>query len=122
VKFETVLVANRGEIARRVIRGARTAGFRTVAIFVPVDAHSAFVRDADLAIPVGSYLDVSGIITAARASGADAVHPGYGFLSENAEFASAVTAAGLVWIGPPAEVIAAMGDKLEAKRLAVPSA
>jgi propionyl-CoA carboxylase alpha chain len=118
VTFETVLVANRGEIARRIIRGARTAGLRTVAIFVPVDARSPFVRDADLAMPLDSYLDVNAIIQAAVASGADAIHPGYGFLSENAQFASAVTAAGLVWIGPPSEVIAAMGDKLEAKRLA----
>ena len=113
-----MLVANRGEIARRVIRGARAAGLRTVAIFVPVDASAPFVRDADLAIPVTSYLDVEAIISAASSSEADAIHPGYGFLSENADFASAVVAAGLVWIGPPAEVIAAMGDKLEAKRLA----
>jgi propionyl-CoA carboxylase alpha chain len=118
VRFETVLVANRGEIARRVIRGARASGLRTVAIFVPVDADAPFVRDADLAIPVTSYLDVSAIINAATSSGADAVHPGYGFLSENADFASAVVGAGLVWIGPPSEVIAAMGDKLEAKKLA----
>jgi propionyl-CoA carboxylase alpha chain len=118
VRFETVLVANRGEIARRVIRGARASGLRTVAIFVPVDARSPFVRDADLAMPVRSYLDVEAIIDAATSSSADAVHPGYGFLSENADFASAVVAAGLVWIGPPSEVIAAMGDKLEAKKLA----
>jgi propionyl-CoA carboxylase alpha chain len=118
VRFETVLVANRGEIARRVIRGARAAGLRTVAISVPVDAGAPFVRDADLAVPVASYLDVDAIIEAATSSGAGAVHPGYGFLSENAGFASAVVAAGLVWIGPPSEVIAAMGDKLEAKRVA----
>jgi propionyl-CoA carboxylase alpha chain len=118
VRFETVLVANRGEIARRIIRGARAAGLRTVAIFVPVDVQAPFVHDADLAMPVDSYLDVNAIVEAARTSGAGAVHPGYGFLSENAAFASAVTAAGLVWIGPPSEVIAAMGDKLEAKRLA----
>jgi propionyl-CoA carboxylase alpha chain len=118
MRFETVLVANRGEIARRVIRGARTAGLRTVAIFVPVDARAPFVRDADLATPVHSYLDVDAIINAARSSGADAVHPGYGFLSESADFAAAVVAAGLVWIGPPSEVIAAMGDKLESKKLA----
>jgi propionyl-CoA carboxylase alpha chain len=118
VKFETVLVANRGEIARRIIRGARASGLRTVAIFVPVDADAPFVRDADVAIPVTSYLDVGAIINAATSSGADAVHPGYGFLSENADFASAVVTAGLAWIGPPSEVIAAMGDKLEAKKLA----
>ncbi len=85
---------------------------------MPVDARAPFVRDADLAVPVASYLDVDAIIDAALSSGADAIHPGYGFLSENADFASAVVAAGLTWIGPPAEVIAAMGDKLEAKRLA----
>ncbi|MGC2174355.1 MAG: biotin carboxylase N-terminal domain-containing protein [Acidimicrobiales bacterium] len=114
----TVLVANRGEIARRVIRGAGAMGLRTVAIFVPVDANSPFVRDADLALPVTSYLDVDEIIAAAQLSDADAIHPGYGFLSENAEFAAAVTAAGLTWIGPPSDVIAAMGDKLEAKKVA----
>jgi propionyl-CoA carboxylase alpha chain len=114
----TVLVANRGEIARRVIRGARAMGLRTVAIFVPVDANSPFVRDADLALPVTSYLDVDEIIAAAQLSDADAIHPGYGFLSENADFAAAVTAAGLTWIGPSSDVIAAMGDKLEAKKVA----
>jgi propionyl-CoA carboxylase alpha chain len=119
VTFETVLVANRGEIARRAIRGARASGLRTVAIYVPVDAHAPFVHDADLAIPVGSYLDVDSIVHAATSSGADAVHPGYGFLSESADFASAVVRAGLVWIGPPPEVIAAMGDKLEAKKMAL---
>jgi propionyl-CoA carboxylase alpha chain len=118
VRFETVLIANRGEIARRVIRGTRAAGLRTVAVFVPVDANAPFVRDADLAVPITSYLNVDDIIDAATSSGADAVHPGYGFLSENAGFAAAVVAAGLVWIGPPSEVIAAMGDKIEAKRLA----
>jgi propionyl-CoA carboxylase alpha chain len=119
VRFETVLVANRGEIARRVIRGARDAGLRTVAIFAPIDASAPYVRDADLAVPVSSYLEVEGIINAAISSGADAVHPGYGFLSENADFASAVVAAGLVWIGPPPAVIASLGDKLEAKRVAL---
>jgi propionyl-CoA carboxylase alpha chain len=116
--LSTVLVANRGEIARRVFRGARTMGLRTVALFVPVDANSAFVRDADLTIPVSNYLDVDEIITAAAVSGADAIHPGYGFLSENADFAAAVIAAGLTWVGPPPEVIAKMGDKLEAKKVA----
>ncbi len=116
--FTTVLVANRGEIARRVLRGARASGLRTIAIFTPVDAHAPFVRDADAAVPVASYLDPDAILNAAALSGADAVHPGYGFLSENADFASAVLAAGLTWIGPPPRVIAAMGDKLEAKKIA----
>lgn len=114
----TVLVANRGEIARRVIRGARAMGLRTVAIFVPVDANSPFVGDADLALPVKNYLDLDEIIAAAQLGGADAIHPGYGFLSENADFAAAVVAAGLTWVGPPSGVIAAMGDKIEAKKVA----
>ncbi len=114
----TVLVANRGEIARRVIRGARAMGLRTVAIFVPVDANSPFVGDADLALPVKNYLDLDEIIAAAQLGDADAIHPGYGFLSENADFAAAVVAAGLTWIGPPSGVIAAMGDKVEAKKVA----
>ena len=117
--FSTVLVANRGEIARRVIRGAREAGLNTVAVFVAVDAEAPFVHDADVALRIDSYLDSGEIIAAAIRSGADAVHPGYGFLSENADFAAAVIAAGLIWIGPPPEVIAAMGDKLAAKKLAV---
>ncbi|MGA7834005.1 MAG: biotin carboxylase N-terminal domain-containing protein [Acidimicrobiales bacterium] len=116
--FTTLLVANRGEVARRIIRGARASGLRTIAIFTPVDARAPFVSDADVAVPVTSYLDLEAILAVAALSGADAVHPGYGYLSEKAEFASAVLAAGLTWIGPPPEVIAAMGDKLEAKKVA----
>ena len=118
--LESLLVANRGEIARRVFRTARAMGIRCVAVYVDADAGSPFVREADQAVRLaGSYLDGAAIIAAAQAAGAQAIHPGYGFLSENAEFASAVEAAGLVWVGPQPEVIAAMGDKLAAKRAAV---
>jgi propionyl-CoA carboxylase alpha chain len=119
VTFATLLVANRGEIARRVIRGAHAMGLRTVAVYVDADVHAPFVGDADQAVRLAtSYLDGDAIIAAARLSGAEAIHPGYGFLSENAEFAASVEAAGLLWIGPPAKVIAAMGDKLAAKKMA----
>jgi propionyl-CoA carboxylase alpha chain len=120
VSFTTVLIANRGEIARRIIRGAREMGLITVAVFVEADADAPFVADADysLLLPT-SYLDGEAIIAAAQRSGAQAIHPGYGFLSENADFAGAVEEAGLVWIGPPSHVIATMGDKLEAKKLAL---
>ncbi|HKH24243.1 MAG TPA: biotin carboxylase N-terminal domain-containing protein, partial [Acidimicrobiales bacterium] len=116
----SVLVANRGEIARRVFRTARAMGLRCVAVYAQADADAPFVTEADEAVrlPAG-YLDGPSIIAAATATGAEAVHPGYGFLAENADFAAAVGAAGLTWVGPPAEVIAAMGDKLAAKRAAV---
>ncbi len=118
-----VLVANRGEIARRIFRACRTAGLATVAVYSEADKDAPHVRDADQAIMLGpppareSYLDVERLIHAARRSDADAVHPGYGFLSENWRFAEAVTRAGLTFIGPPAEAVRAMGDKTEARRL-----
>jgi propionyl-CoA carboxylase alpha chain len=116
----SVLVANRGEIARRVFRTARSMGLRCVAVFADADAGSPFVADADEAVRLpGGYLDGPSIIAAAAEAGADAVHPGYGFLSENAAFAAAVAEAGLAWVGPPAAVIAAMGDKLAAKQAAI---
>jgi propionyl-CoA carboxylase alpha chain len=118
--FTSLLVANRGEIARRVFRSARAMGLRTVAVYVDADAGAPFVGEADEAVRLASgYLDGAAIIEAARAAGAEAVHPGYGFLSENAGFARAVIDAGLVWVGPPPAVVEVMGDKLAAKRAAV---
>ncbi|MGW1201700.1 acetyl-CoA carboxylase biotin carboxylase subunit [Streptomyces cyaneofuscatus] len=119
--FDTVLVANRGEIAVRVIRTLRELGVRSVAVFSDADADARHVREADTAVRIGpppaaeSYLNVPALLEAARRTGAQAVHPGYGFLAENAEFAQACTDAGLVFIGPPASAIALMGDKIRAK-------
>ena len=120
MSFSTLLVANRGEIARRIIRSAHLMGIRCVAVFVDDDAAAPHVGDADEAVRLATgYLDGAGIIAAALATGAQAVHPGYGFLAENAGFAADVAAAGLVWVGPSPDVISAMGDKLAAKHLAV---
>ncbi len=117
--FDTILVANRGEIARRVFRTAREMGLCTAAVYVDADGDAPFVREADVAVRLpDSYLDAEAILAAARTARAGAVHPGYGFLSENADFARAVEAAGLVFVGPPAEAIARMGDKLAARALA----
>ena len=121
--FRSVLVANRGEIARRVFATARRMGVSTVAVYSQADANAAHVADADRAVLLGpapareSYLVAEKIIAAARDTGAEAIHPGYGFLSENAAFADAVTAAGLIWIGPPSSAIRAMGLKDAAKAL-----
>ncbi|MFC0030678.1 biotin carboxylase N-terminal domain-containing protein [Micromonospora chaiyaphumensis] len=118
-----LLVANRGEIARRVFATCRALGVETVAVHSDADAGAPFVAEADQAVrlpgnaPAETYLRIDLILDAARRSGADAVHPGYGFLAENAEFAAAVTDAGLTWVGPPAKAIAAMGDKMAAKAL-----
>ncbi|MFJ5545319.1 ATP-binding protein [Micromonospora chalcea] len=118
-----LLVANRGEIARRVFATCRALGVATVAVHSDADADAPFVADADQAVrlpgntPAETYLRIDAILDAARRSGADAVHPGYGFLAENAEFAAAVTDAGLTWVGPSAKAIAAMGDKMAAKAL-----
>jgi len=121
--FNSVLVANRGEIARRVFATARRMGLETIAVYSEADAQAAHVADADRAALIGpaaareSYLVPEKIIAAARATGAEAIHPGYGFLSENADFADAVVAAGLIWIGPPSSAIRAMGLKDAAKAL-----
>ncbi|MEU6294768.1 acetyl/propionyl/methylcrotonyl-CoA carboxylase subunit alpha [Streptomyces erythrochromogenes] len=119
--FSTVLVANRGEIAVRVIRTLRELGIRSVAVFSDADADARHVREADTAVRIGpaaaaeSYLSVERLLDAAKRTGAEAVHPGYGFLAENAAFAQACTDAGLAFIGPPASAISLMGDKIRAK-------
>ncbi|MEA2860705.1 MAG: geranyl-CoA carboxylase alpha subunit [Methylobacteriaceae bacterium] len=121
-RFRKVLIANRSEIACRIIRSARGRGYRTVAVFSEVDADALHVRLADEAVALGaapaaqSYLSIEKIIAAAQATGADAIHPGYGFLSENPAFAEACADAGLIFIGPSPEAIRVMGDKAEAKR------
>src|SRR6059058_3813371 len=120
--FDTVLVANRGEIAVRVIRTLRAMGVRAVAVYSEADAGALHTRVADVAVPIGpapateSYLSIERVLDAAARSGAQAIHPGYGFLSENVEFARACERAGIVFIGPPVAAIAAMGDKIRAKQ------
>jgi acetyl/propionyl-CoA carboxylase alpha subunit len=123
-RITKLLVANRGEIALRIIRSARVLGIKTVAVYSEADAGGVHVMAADDARPIGpaeavaSYLNIAAIIEAAKVTGADAIHPGYGFLSERPEFASAVDQADLVFVGPPASVMAALGDKISARRIA----
>ncbi|MBQ1018790.1 biotin carboxylase [Micromonospora sp. D93] len=121
--IESLLVANRGEIARRIIRTAKRLGIRAIAVHSEADADLPFVAEADEAVLIGppnpalSYRNTEAILAAARATGAQAIHPGYGFLSENAEFARTVEASGLIWVGPDADAITAMGDKINARNL-----
>ncbi len=118
MEIRKLLVANRGEIAVRVFGSCRRLGIGTIAVFAPDDEDAFHTRQADATIPIGSYLDPAELIRAAREAGADAIHPGYGFLAENGDFAEAVGAAGIVFVGPSPNAIRASGDKLEAKRLA----
>lgn len=119
--LESVLVANRGEIARRIIRGARAVGVRTIAVYSDVDKDLPYVAEADEAVAIGaaapaqSYRNIEVLLKAAEQTKAQAIHPGYGFLAESPEFARAVVDAGLIWVGPSADVIAAMGDKIQAR-------
>ncbi len=121
--IKRLLIANRGEIAVRIIRACRELGIETVAVYSEADTHARHVRDADVAVAIGpspareSYLDIAKILEAARSSGADAVHPGYGFLSERAPFARACEDAGLIFVGPPAAALEKMGSKIGARRL-----
>jgi acetyl/propionyl-CoA carboxylase alpha subunit len=122
--FDTVLIANRGEIALRILRTCREMGLRVVAVHSPTDADAPHARQADRAValpgdpPAESYLNIPALLEAARQGGAQAVHPGYGFLAESGDFAEACTRAGLAFVGPPADVLRTVGDKLQARRLA----
>src|SRR5258708_18510882 len=123
IQLESVLVANRGEIARRIIRTVRRMGIRAIAVYSEADAGLPYGAEADEAVPIGpapaasSYLDVGGVLGAARRTGAAAIHPGYGFLAESAEFAARVIDAGMTWVGPPPSAIGQMGDKINARNL-----
>ena len=120
--FSSLLVANRGEIASRIFKTAKKMGLKTIAIYTESDRHSPYVNDADSSVKIdSSYLDSEAIIAAAKLTGAQAIHPGYGFLSENHEFANRVQNEGIIWVGPDPESIQIMGDKIEAKKHAVKS-
>ena len=121
--IQRILVANRGEIARRVFRTCREIGVETVAVFSDPDEGEPHANEADEAInlpgssPIDTYLNVKAVLSAASKSGADAIHPGYGFLAENPEFATAVAEAGLIWIGPTPHAVEVMGSKIASKKL-----
>src|ERR1700757_1188490 len=121
--FRSLLIANRGEIACRIARTARRLGIETISVYSEADAQAMHVQAADRAFPIGpapardSYLNIARIIDSARAAGADAIHPGYGFLSENPAFAEACAAAGIIFVGPPPSAMRAMGSKSAAKAL-----
>ena len=119
--FNSLLIANRGEIAIRIIKTAKEMGIKCIAVYVDADAGAPFVKAADESVRLqdGGYLDANSIIDAAKKTGAEAIHPGYGFLSENAQFARKVKKEKIVWVGPSAHVISVMGDKLKAKELAL---
>ena len=123
--FKKVLIANRGEIALRVIRTLKEMGIQSVAVYSEADRNSLHVRMADEAVCIGpapsalSYLNIDAVVTAAKITGADAVHPGYGFLSENADFAEAITKAGITFIGPTAQSISMLGVKSTAREIAI---
>ena len=123
-KLPTILIANRGEIACRVIRTAKRMGIRTIAVYSDADREALHVKLADEAVHIGgsaardSYLSIDRIVAACRATNAEAVHPGYGFLSENPAFAAALEKAGIIFVGPPVKAIEAMGDKITSKKLA----
>ena len=122
--FKKILIANRGEIACRVIKTARKMGIKTVAMFSDADRHALHVQMADEAVNIGpppanqSYIVIDKVMQAVKETGAEAVHPGYGFLSENPKFAEALEAAGVAFIGPPKKAISAMGDKITSKKIA----
>ena len=124
-QIKKVLIANRGEIALRIIRACRDMGIRTVAVYSTADKTAMHVQLADESVCIGpaaskdSYLNESAILTAALLTNSDAIHPGYGFLSERADFAQKVVQHGMIWIGPDAEMITKMGDKVNAKRTAI---
>src|SRR5690242_2924876 len=122
--FKSLLIANRGEIACRVIKTARRMGIRTIAVYSDADRDALHVKMADEAVHIGgsaardSYLSIDRIIAACKQTGAEAVHPGYGFLSENPAFAAALEKAGIIFVGPPVKAVKAMGDKITSKKLA----